>query len=616
MPDEVVENIRQNVNIVDVISPYVTLKKQGRNFFGKCPWHEERTPSFSVNEEKQIFHCFSCGRGGNVYTFLMEKEDLTFVQAVARVAEQAGVELDASYIANNQANQSRISDQERAVLALYDDAMHFYHYLLLNTAVGSAALNYLHQRGLDDSTIDTYMLGYAPEGDALFQYFKEKNIDYQLLRDSELFIEWDDGSLHDRFVDRALFTIRNQNGAPIAFSGRRMSQDDSVAKYMNSPESLIFDKSNELFNLDLAKGSIRKTKSVILFEGFMDVIAAFQAGVTNGVASMGTSLTQKQVQRLGRMAQVITIAYDADTAGQAASLRALNLIEQNSAAKPQILHIPDGLDPDEYVRQKGVEAFRQVLQRNLEDPVAFSLRYFRQDYNLQNQNDIFNYLEQVLPVVAGVKEPLVRQTYLKRLADEFDVSLDGLEEQLRHLLLQKTAQGRASDNKMQASQANLVEHVAQRKPQLSGIEQAERILLAWMLKDQDVWLMVTREPNFQFVDVIYETIFLLAENYKEINQVTTIDNLANFMNFVKEPEMSRMVAELDNINPALMQNKSQVPEYIQVIVTTAPLQQQIVQKKRALSEAKQMHNDSLVTQLSMELLTLLRKQQTKDLASQ
>lgn len=599
------------MNIVDVVSPYVALKKQGRNLFGRCPWHEERTPSFSVNEDKQIFHCFSCGRGGNAFTFLMEKEELSFPQAVAKVASMTGIELDADYTVNQGENR-KVSQHQRDLLALYEEATKFYHYLLVNAEIGENALQYLYQRGLDDATIDAYMLGYAPEGDALYNYFNEKEIDYQLMRESELFIVWDDGTLHDRFVDRVLFTIRNREGASIAFSGRRMSNDATIAKYMNSPESALFDKSEELFNLDLAKTSIKKTKVVILFEGFMDVIAAFQAGIHNGVASMGTSLTKAQVHRLDQSAEEISIAYDADVAGQAATYRAIELINQNSKLRTKIIHIPDEMDPDEYLRSQGIDAFQEVLTRNLQDPVAFNLNYLRHDYDLSNQGDVFNYIEQVLPTLAQVKEPLVRETYVQQLSTEFNVSNSGLTEQLRNLMMQKRvsrqkSNARGNDNYIPVLESpTLIE-----RPILSRVEQAEQILLTWMLKHQDAWLKVTSGIDFHFVDVIYETLFMLADGYKQKHQIQEINNWADFMDFVREPELVRVLSQLNQIDDSLMQNIDQIDEYIGILLTRAPLEEKIKQKQRELLEAKQVNNEVLATQLSFEVLSLLREKQAQ-----
>lgn len=629
IPEHLVEEIRERVNIVDVISPYVQLKKQGRNLFGLCPFHDERTPSFSVNEDKQIYHCFSCGRGGNVFSFIMDIDNATFPQAVAKVAPFAGVDLDASYTADEPTET--VDPQTKALRSLYADATKLYHHLLVNTDAGDTALTYLHERGLDDGTIDAFMLGYAPENDVLYNYFNEQGVDYQLLRASELFIEWDDGSLHDRFTNRVLFTIRDAAGHPIAFSGRRLSNDDSQAKYMNSPESPLFNKSQELFNLDLAKGAIRKQKQVVLFEGFMDVIAAFQAGVQNGVASMGTSLTTEQVQVLSRMADKISISYDADDAGQRATKRALDLVAQNGKMAATVVHIPDNQDPDEFLRANDVSAFLNVLSHNTEDPIAFNIRYLRMGRDLTNQTEMFAYVSDVLGTIATVTEPIMRATYLRQIGEEFNIGLDALQDQLRPLLLQQQARRsnpRRSNNKRPRQSERVADAdfgaapydewqdsapapvPAPVAPTISRVEQAERMLLAWMLQDNDVWLQVTNTPDFTFADVPYETIMMLASGYRSEHGNQPITDMAGFMDYVQKADLTRILATLDTYAPELFTDRTQVDEYIQFISHDAPLSDRINRLQRQIKEANQMHNDALVAQLSVEYLAALREQQT------
>ena len=627
IPEQLVEEIRQRVNIVDVISPYVQLKKQGRNLFGLCPFHDERTPSFSVNEDKQIYHCFSCGRGGNVFSFIMDIDNATFPQAVAKVAPFAGVDLDASYTSDEATEV--VDPQIKALRELYADATKLYHHLLVNTEAGEGALDYLHNRGLDDGTIDAFMLGFAPENDVLINYFQEQQVDYQLLRSSELFIEWDDGTLHDRFTNRVLFTIRDSASHPIAFSGRRLSNDDTQAKYMNSPESPLFNKSQELFNLDLAKGAIRKQKHAVVFEGFMDVIAAFQAGVQNGVASMGTSLTPEQVQVLSRMADNVSISYDSDAAGQKATKRALDLVAQNGHITANVIHIPDNQDPDEFLRANDVSAFLNVLSHNTEDPVAFNIRYLKTDRNLNNQTELFAYVSDVLGVIATVSEPVMRETYLREISDEFNIGMEALQDQLRPLLLQQQANRsnpRSTNNRQSGYrrpepnypvapngdwQANAPAPIPAPTPRtISRVEKAERMLLAWMLRDKDVWLQVTGTPDFTFVDVPYETLLMLATGYRETHGNEPIVDMAGFMDFVQKPELTRILATLDDFDDELFADRSQVGMYIQFISHDAPLSDRINRLQRQIKEANQMHNDALVAQLSVEYMAALREQQT------
>ncbi|WP_072152961.1 DNA primase [Weissella viridescens] len=615
IPEDVVTEIRERVNIVDVISPYVPLKKQGRNLFGVCPFHEERTPSFSVNEDKQIFHCFSCGRGGNVFSFVMDIDQVSFPQAVAKVAPLAGIDIDDKYL-NNESAQP-VDERTQALRELYQDATKLYHHLLVNTQAGETALNYLHERGLDDATIDAFMLGYAPGNDFLLDYFQNKKVDYQLLRTSELFVVWDDGTLHDRFSDRVLFTIRDQYGHPIAFSGRRLSADDTQPKYVNSPESLLFDKSNELFNLDLARDSIKKSHDVILFEGFMDVIAAFQAGVKNSVASMGTSLTIDQVRQLNRLAENITIAYDSDAAGQNATKRALDLIQQNSQMTPVVAHIPDNQDPDEYLRSHDAAALNDVLAHHHENPIAFNLRFLRQDRDFSNQNEVFDYIDQALHLIASVDEAAVRENYLRQLSDDFNISFDALTDQIRPMLMQRQATRQSTPVPQQAAPTyvdglvELPEAPAFPVPDddLNRVEQAERMLLAWMLRDNDVWLEVTQQPDFTFSDVSYETLYMLATGYRESHQLTTIDNLNDFMDYVQKPELIRILAAIQDIPDELFEDREHVKAYMQVMMQEEPLETQIKKLTQQLAEAKSMHNDSEIAQKSVEIINLLRKQQ-------
>lgn len=611
IPENVVTEIRERVNIVDVISPYVQLKKQGRNLFGNCPFHEERTPSFSVNEEKQIFHCFSCGRGGNAFSFLMELENLSFPQAVAKVAPLADVTLDTSYLSDGKSET--VDPQIKALRELYADATKLYHHLLINTANGEDALMYLQKRGLDDQTIDAFMLGYAPKNDVLLEYFQGKGVDYQLLRASELFVEWDDGSLHDRFNDRILFTIRDQSGHPIAFSGRRLTQNDEQPKYINSPESPLFNKSRELFNLDLAQNDIKQSKHVIMFEGFMDVIAAFQAGVRNGVASMGTSLTVEQVQRLDRMANDITIAYDADSAGQKATKRALDLLSQKGSMQVSVAHIPDNQDPDEYLRSHDATAFMELMTHHTEDPVSFNMRYLRHDRNLNNQNDVFAYISDVLNLLARIDSKVVQDTYMHKLSQEFNISIEALQEQMRPFLLRKRVDDGAfieppeeteDFGNPEANWQSLVEHKKETRTQ-----KAERMLLAWMLRDPDVWLMVTQNTAFSFADVSYETLYQLTTAFREQGHTTEAIDIQVLMDFVQKPDLNQILASFSEIPDDLFQDKGQVTDYMQVIMTNEPLAQRITNIKQQLADAHARHDQALEAQLSVELIAALREQQ-------
>ncbi|MDU4240403.1 MAG: DNA primase, partial [Limosilactobacillus fermentum] len=327
IPRETIDQLRNQVDIADVISQDIQLKKQGKNLMGHCPFHEDATPSFSVNEEKQYFYCFSCHRSGDVFSYLEQAHDLSFMEAVEQVATTAGVDLPRE--SNGPSGES--ASPNTPLYRLHEEASRLYHHVLVNTVAGQPALNYLTKRGLSRELIDQFNLGFAPargEEDLLVKYFTQKGIDYQLMRASGLFTEDQTGQLHDRFFDRVIYPIKNANGQPIAFSGRLLAKKatENAPKYLNSPETPIFNKRRTLFNLDQAKKAARKEGHLTLFEGFMDVISAFGAGVRSGIASMGTSFTDEQVAVIARTTDKLTICYDGDAAGQNAINRALTML--------------------------------------------------------------------------------------------------------------------------------------------------------------------------------------------------------------------------------------------------------------------------------------------------
>lgn len=618
IPEAVIDQVRTSVNITDVVSEYVQLHKQGRNLFGKCPWHDERTPSFSVNEDKQIFHCFSCGRGGNVFQFLIELQNLSFPEAVVKVAEIAHVSIDPAYTQTKAVTP--VSSENGQLYELYTEAAKLYHHMLVNTAQGEASLEYLQKRGLDDQTIDLFSLGYAPSTPLLLPYFQEKGTDYQLLRQSELFVVNDDGTLRDRFVNRVLFTIRNAQGQVIAFSGRSLEPNEQ-AKYINSPESKIFNKSKELFNFDLARQNIRRAKTVILFEGFMDVIAAYSSGLQNGVASMGTSLTQDQVRLLDRVTDKVLIAYDGDNAGQEATKRAIGLIGQFAPnIQVQVVHLPDGLDPDEYLRKYGADEFVNVFSHALETPVAFAMRYLKKNRNLANEADKLAYIDDVLAVIATGQNPVERDLQLNQLVAEFGISRESLQGQLQQLLLTNRAQAQQQEAPYQdfsgAEQSgapyDLIEPVqvtlqVQKRPR-TKVEKAERTLLLWMLHNHNIWQEVTAIQGFHFAHSDYEALFLMAQGYK----ATHLDyDVGGFLDFVGDDKLQRLLTDIENDDFVPEPNMVAVKDYVTQIMHDSPLEEQIASKAQQINEAKQLGNAQLQIQLTNEYIELLRQRQAK-----
>ncbi|WP_072540664.1 DNA primase [Lactiplantibacillus plantarum] len=615
IPEEKVEQVRSAVNIADFIGQYVQLKKAGKNLFGLCPFHEERTPSFSVNEQKQIFHCFSCGRGGNVFSFIMDLENLSFPEAVVKVANFGHIDLPASYTAQSQPAAPK--DQQQAdLLKLYSDSAKMYQHILVNTELGEPALKYLHERGLDDETIKTFGIGYAPANQLLLDFFKEHQTDYQLLRQSGLFIENQAGDLRDRFVDRVLFPIKDASGRVIAFSGRILKKSPNEPKYLNSPETKLFNKRSVLFNFDLARGPIRQQKSVVLFEGFMDVIAAYRSGIQNGVASMGTSLTDEQIYMLERVTDTLYVCYDSDMPGQKATDRALKLLGGNSRLNLGVIQMPDGMDPDEYLRAQGQEKFVQVFEDGKQTPTAFEMQYLKHDLNLQNTPDQLTYLQAVLQQLAQLSSSVEQDLYLNQLVAEFDLDKDDLKQQLRSLVGQQAVRrgGGHSDETQVApppAPAPLgpppatVDGSTNSGP-LSRVEKAERLLLYRLLNDHDVWLRVMAIAGFHFVHDSYQQILVYAEAYfKTHNQF----DLGNFTDFMTDSDLQPVVTSLEFMDVANESSKEEIADLVNVIMNQQPLVEQINSKKAELMAAKQIGNRDLVQQLTLALIDLYRQQQ-------
>src|SRR6202050_1786859 len=348
------ERVKQQADIVRVIGEYVRLKKTGQNFTGLCPFHQEKTPSFAVHPVRQIYHCFGCGAGGDVFKFVMELEKSTFPEAIRTVAEKSGIPIPKP---RERSPEERKENQQRSALVeMHREAAAFFSRQLLGNAEGKVAAAYLDDRGLDKEAMTRFGLGFAPStGDALLRFLKVKYPE-KLLEASGLFSRDQSGRMFDRFRRRIMFPIANESGKIIAFGGRAMGDD--MPKYLNSPETPIYSKSALLYHLDRAKEPIRRNDFVVLVEGYMDTIGVARAGIANVVASCGTSLTEAQVKLLGRFTHRIIVNYDPDSAGQAATERSLALLlEQNFGTRVLALPAIDGkpADPDSYVQKKGAE---------------------------------------------------------------------------------------------------------------------------------------------------------------------------------------------------------------------------------------------------------------------
>ncbi|KRN74381.1 DNA primase [Carnobacterium maltaromaticum] len=624
IPEETVNRIRQETNIVDVVSQYVQLKKSGKNLFGFCPFHEERTPSFSVAEDKQIFHCFSCGKGGNVFTFLMEVDGLSFPEAVFKTAEMSQIKLDDTLL-NNRSHQNQESDSKRdKLIQAHEETADLFQHVLLNTKVGEEAYHYLLNRGLTKELIETFKIGFAPrERTMLHQYLLGKEYTDEVLNETGLFVERDNGELIDRFYNRIMFPIRNQQGKTIAFSGRIFQQeteDKAGPKYLNSPETYLFNKRNVLFNFDMARGAIRREKEVVLFEGFMDVIAAWNAGVKNGVASMGTSLTNEQIHMLDRVTDRVLIAYDGDNAGIEATKRGVDLLTTETAFDVEVVSFTEGLDPDDFIKKYGASAFVELLAHGRDTLFAFKMRYHRKGLNLQNENERLSYLDLILTDMLTITSAVEREMYLKQLSSEFDISLDSLNEQYQQLFKEKRAQRKEVKNQFNFGpepeiepyfpEEEMVVQVDTQKRKLDLIEQTERYLLNRLFHFEEAWIQVQSQvEDYHFIHDDYQTLYLLFESFKDtVGEYGSIDA---FIDFVKEPPLKNLLVEIEMLSLSEEMTAKEIDDYLDVIVRKSSLSEQLKHKQAAMKEAQRIGDQVVLQQLMLEIVDLSRQLKNK-----
>ncbi|MBI3669501.1 MAG: DNA primase [Acidobacteria bacterium] len=425
--------MKQQADIVRVIGEYVRLKKSGQNFTGLCPFHAEKTPSFAVHPVKQIYHCFGCGVGGDVFKFVMEMDKCSFPEAVRAVAEKCGIPVPQP---RERSPEERRENQQRAALVeMHREAAAFFARQLEATAEGKAARAYLEDRGLDAEAIARFGLGYAPSaGDALYRHLKQKYPD-NLLEVSGLAARDPSGRLYDRFRRRIVFPIANESGKVIAFGGRALGDD--LPKYLNSPETPIYSKSNVLYHLDRAKEALRQRDFAVLVEGYMDVIGVARAGVANVVASCGTSLAEPQVKLLGHFTRRVVVNYDPDVAGQAATERSLAiLLEQGYDVR--VLALPAGSDPDKFIRESGAEAYRKLLEA-APAYVDYLIARARQ-MDLTSAEGKLRAVNFLMPYVQRIPNRLLRSEWATRIAQQLRVDEPVLRESLRRAAAERRSE--------------------------------------------------------------------------------------------------------------------------------------------------------------------------------
>ena len=419
--EELIDDIRNSNDIVDVISQYVILKRSGRNFFGLCPFHKEKTPSFSVSPDKQIFHCFGCGAGGNVIHFISKIENVDFKESIEMLAEKAGITLPTL---ENSGDAKKQYIKEK-VYEINKEAANYYHETLYKD-ISKQAQEYVKNRKLDNKTLKAYTIGYAPINSNLYKLLKEKGFTDEEILASDL-VNKVGNNFVDRFKNRLIFPIQDVRGRFIAFGGRVL--DNSLPKYINSPENLVYSKARNLFGLNIAKKA--KLEKLIIVEGYMDVISLHQRGIENVVASCGTSLTEQQGRLLRKYAEKIIISYDSDGAGQAATLRGLEILS-NLGCDVRILQMEGAKDPDEYVIKYGNGRFQNLVD-NAISLVEFKVKVLKKDLDLNNVNDKIKFLNQIAKLLSTVDNRMEQEVYIDKISREYNISKEAIYAEINKL---------------------------------------------------------------------------------------------------------------------------------------------------------------------------------------
>jgi DNA primase len=461
-PEEIVEEVRERSDIVDVISGYVKLKRKGSSYFGLCPFHNEKSPSFSVSPGKQMYYCFGCGAGGNVFTFLREYENYTFQEALKVLADRAGVALpEQEYSQEERRNQ----DLRTRLLELNKTAAKYFYYQL-RSEQGKQAMEYLKNRQLSDETIHSFGLGFANKySNDLYQYLKKQGVSDELLKESGLMNVDEKNGMYDKFWNRVIFPIMDVNNRVIGFGGRVMG--DGKPKYLNSPETKIFDKSRNLYGLNVARTS--RKKNLIVCEGYMDVIALHQAGFKNAVASLGTALTTQHASLLKRYTDEVILTYDSDEAGTRAALRAIPIVKA-AGLSAKVLHMQPYKDPDEFIKALGAEAFQERINE-AENSFLFEISMLEREYDMKDPEGKTGFYNAVAARLMEFETELERENYIEAVAEKYHVGFDNLRK-----LVNRAAMKGVTTKVREPRREN-------RKPaKEDGMKKSQKLLLTWLIE--------------------------------------------------------------------------------------------------------------------------------------
>lgn len=538
--EEIINEVRQNSDIVDIISQYVHLKRSGRNFFGLCPFHNEKSPSFSVSPDKQIFHCFGCGVGGNVYTFLSKIEGINFIEAVQILAERANIQLPT--LQNN--GDQILEELKSKIYKVNEFATEFYHKNLYQTQA-KIAQEYVKKRQLNNETLNSYKIGFSGKFDELFQELKRQGFQEKEILESGLVNRNEKGQFIDRYRNRLMFPIMDVRSRVIAFGGRVL--DDSKPKYINSPENMVYSKGRHLFGLNVAKKG--DTKKIIVVEGYMDVISLHQRGVTNVVAALGTALTEQQARLLRNSSEQIILSFDSDEAGLQAKLRALEIL-QNMGCDIRILQIEGAKDPDEYILKYGNARFGKLVEKAL-SVVEFKVKLLKQSLNLENVKDKIIFLNEVSKLIAKEDNKIEREIYINSIAKSYNISEQSIYAEVNKLIYKDN-----KSEKILEKTKPVTTHKKTDENQISeDIKKRENTVISILLNGEKGIYEIIKQ-NIKVEDFKFEINKKIAQKlYEELEKGdSNISSIIDKLEDDEQNQITKIMAEdygIDNLEKAI-----------------------------------------------------------------
>jgi len=523
IPEEKISEVREATDIVDLISGYLTLKKRGKNYFGLCPFHQEDTPSFSVDPTRQMYHCFGCHKGGNAITFLMDYEKMSFVEAVRHLADKAGIQLQPV-----QGSDSSLQEKESLYFANKFAAEFFYNNLM--SSQGKKALTYLENRGLNRSIIRKFGLGYSlPEWDGLIKHARSKSVSLEVLFKAGLVIKKDTGNYYDRFRGRVMTPIINLSKKVVGFGGRILVDEENSPKYINSPETLVYQKSLILFGLYQTRESIREKDQAILVEGYTDLLSLYQNGFPNIVATAGTALTLQQAHLIKRYTDNIVLLYDGDAAGSAAAMRSADIF-LTAGLEVKIAVLPHPYDPDSFIRTYGSNRFQDILKKSVSF-IQFKIYTLNEQYDKKSDQNQIKIMQVVLESISKIKNSIRRELALKEVAEHFGVDESAVRSQL------KSGKGTRYRDENDSTPV-----IKDRQQQKTKYDIAEENIVKILLENQQLIKIVTTyieadEFKNEHIKKILNVIFNFYEQYSSIN-------VSDVIKTINDPSLSAVLSEL------------------------------------------------------------------------